>query len=397
MKLNNKYVVFIIFSPLLAPRHILMLKSLKAQGWKTAVIVWDRKGDALEPQENREMVDKWIWIHHPATEWRFKLIPKLPQFYAKILAAYKSLGCPSVVVITHIFLLPLVFCFPGIKFYDAYEMYALGMSFYFGSYAQKVLPLWQTLEGYFVRKVDGIYTLDSRDGWLEKYYKNWNKRVQVIWNVPAKQEEPSRDEVEALKSEFLHKKVISYVGGMTKGKGLIAAIEAAALVRRKHPDVLFLFIGALQDDSHKANSLIQYLQLENNIRFINWLPYRKMLAYLAYARVGIALHQPGRHYQYISSGTGRKFLTYMQAGIPIVAPTIGEMGLIISKEGCGIRVDTTNNTLVANTINYLLDNPIEANLMGQKGRKAFLEKYCWEIEEHKFIKFYNNIINKSDS
>jgi glycosyltransferase involved in cell wall biosynthesis len=392
MCLSDKHVVLIIFAPLLAPRHVLMLKSLKAQGWRTSVIAWDRKGNAAEPRENREMVDQWVWIHVPIEEWGFRLIPKLPQFYAKVWRAYTSLGKPQVIFITHIFLLPLAFCFSGTKIYDAYEMYALEMSFYFGSYAQKVLPLWQTLEGLLVKKFDGVYTLDSRNGWLENYYKSWNDRVQVIWNVPSKVDEPEINEVESLRNEFSGRKVIIYVGGLARDKGLRAAIEVAALVKQRNADTLFLFIGSMQDDPDKINSLVQQFELENNTRFISWLPYRKMLAYLAHARIGIALHQPGRNYQYVSCGTGRKFITYMQAGIPIIAPTLGEIGLIVQKEDCGILVDTTNNYKVAESINYLLDNPEEAKLMGQNGRKAFLEKYCWELEEQKFLNFYHKVL-----
>ncbi|AEB10477.1 glycosyltransferase [Desulfobacca acetoxidans] len=393
MGLLDKQVLLIIFAPLLAPRHVLMLKSLKARGWQISVIAWDRKGNAASPKEYNDIIDRWIWIHLPVKDWGFKLIPKLPHFYARVWQAYKSLGKPQVSILTHIFLLPLVFILSGTKIYDAYEMYALEMSFYFGAHAQKVLPFWQTLEGLLVKKFDGVYTLDSRQSWLENFYKKWNDRVQVIWNVPSKIDEPDLGEVNSLRDEFFGKKVITYVGGLARDKGLRAALEVAALAKQKHPDALFLFIGSMQDDPDEINSLVQRFELENNTRFINWLPYRKMLAYLAHSLIGIALHQPGRNYQYVSCGTGRKFITYMQAGIPIIAPTLGEIGLIVQKEGCGILVDTTNNFQVANTITYLLDHPGEADLMGNKGRKAFLEKYCWELEEQKFLNFYYDLLN----
>jgi glycosyltransferase involved in cell wall biosynthesis len=44
-------------------------------------------------------------------------------------------------------------------------------------------------------------------------------------------------------------------------------------------------------------------------------------------------------------------------------------------------------------MNFLKENPEEAKIMGDNGRKAVLEKFNWENEEKKLIELYNTILS----
>jgi glycosyltransferase involved in cell wall biosynthesis len=180
---------------------------------------------------------------------------------------------------------------------------------------------------------------------------------------------------------------VSFIGGLKSEKGFRVAIQAAAIVKEAHPNTLFLFIGSIKDDEENINELIRAKNLKNNISLLQWMPYRKMLAHLRHAKIGLGLHQRAAIYPFVSTGNGRKFFTYMQAGIPIIGPNFGEVGLVVKMADCGLLVDTENVDEVSEAIIELLERPEKAKCMAANGRKAFLERFNWEKEEQKFLTF----------
>jgi glycosyltransferase involved in cell wall biosynthesis len=204
-------------------------------------------------------------------------------------------------------------------------------------------------------------------------------------------DDPSEKEIAALKDHYLGCKVVAYVGILKREKGLHVAIDAAALVKEKHPDSLFLFIGSMVDPVN-VRTLVSKRGLGKNIRFLPQMGYQQMLAHLHYAKIGLALHQNEHIYPYVSAGNGRKLFSYMQAGVAIIAPDFGEIGNAVDVAKCGILINTGDAEEVANTIIQLLSDPKETARMANNGRKAFLKNYNWEIEQEKFYTFINDIV-----
>ena len=66
---------------------------------------------------------------------------------------------------------------------------------------------------------------------------------------------------------------------------------------------------------------------------------------------------------------------------------------IIEGNNCGICVDPKNSSQIAEAMTFLKENPEEAKIMGDNGRKAVLEKFNWENEEKKLIELYNTILS----
>ena len=83
----------------------------------------------------------------------------------------------------------------------------------------------------------------------------------------------------------------------------------------------------------------------------------------------------------------------MSAGIPVIASNFPLWKNIIEGNNCGICVDPTNPSQIAVAMNFLKENPEEAKIMGDNGRKAVLEKFNWENEEKKLIELYNTILS----
>jgi len=392
--MKNREAVMVVFHAKLSPRQRLMLRSLKTLGWCVSVVAWDRRGERLIPVECADLVDHWHWVTVQAPILGgMKLLKSLPLYYFRLHRCVSNLNRPDLWIICHFWMLGCGFFLPGKKLYDASEMHSVDMSFHLHFFRTFTKSFMSLVEGLLVSRMDGVLTVDSLNGWLKLFYQRWTPNVEVIWNVPSKFDDPVDQDIQKLAEEYSGRKVVVDIGGLKDNKGLSIAILAAAKVSAKHPDSLFLFIGSMRGDENRIERLIRANNLEDHIRFLPWLPYGEMLTHLKHAKVGLALYQNVAHYPLVSAGNGRKFFTYMQAGIPIIGPSFGEVGLAVRLAECGILVDTEKVNEVSTAINELLDKLEMAARMAMNGRKAFLKHFNWEKEEQKFLSLVETIVH----
>ena len=174
----------------------------------------------------------------------------------------------------------------------------------------------------------------------------------------------------------------------------MVALETLRLVREKIRTVKLIFIGHVDDPNGEAEKRLQAEGLRPHVEIIPWLPYEEMLRYLHVAKIGLALQQPVGRFLLVSRGNGRKFFTYMQAGLPIVGPRFSEIAQVVREESCGLLVDTTSPQQVAEAIVELLSDPHKAKLLGERGKRAIPERYNWEKEKEKFLTAYRAMFRR---
>ncbi len=88
-----------------------------------------------------------------------------------------------------------------------------------------------------------------------------------------------------------------------------------------------------------------------------------------------------------------KMFEYMIAAIPVISSNNKLWKSIIDKHKCGICVNPLDSKEIADAIQYILDNPKEADKMGQNGKKAVLECYNWANEEKKLFEVYKELLD----
>ena len=68
------------------------------------------------------------------------------------------------------------------------------------------------------------------------------------------------------------------------------------------------------------------------------------------------------------------------------------MARVVRDAECGIVVDSSNPSRLADAMEYLMTHPEEAARMGTNGRKAVEDRYNWEREVRGLLEFYLEII-----
>jgi len=82
----------------------------------------------------------------------------------------------------------------------------------------------------------------------------------------------------------------------------------------------------------------------------------------------------------------------MSSKIPVIASDFPLWRDIVVKTGCGLLVDPLKPEEIAQAIQWLLENPDEAQAMGERGREAVQSQYNWSIEEKKLLQMYKELL-----
>jgi glycosyltransferase involved in cell wall biosynthesis len=125
---------------------------------------------------------------------------------------------------------------------------------------------------------------------------------------------------------------------------------------------------------------------------VEWLGFvsrQEMRAVFSRARIGLIIHHPVKNYLI---GYPTKLFEYMSAGLPVVCSDFPVLRELDEGVGCCLHVDPLDPNAIAKAIVWLLDNPVEAEAMGRRGRKAVREKYSWEAEEGALLSLYERIL-----
>jgi len=371
----------------LSPRIECEIDTL-AERYDVSVLCWDRSGTA-EPDENSE------YVTLPAPSGSLLLALYLPLLYLKLYGRISRTDC-DVLHVTHIMFLPLaavVGTATNVQVvYDVYERHAIEISYYFPA-SKHVRQLLEQFENVCVRATDLVLTVDTPDDMLADRYRSVQSHVEVLYNVPTVGTPTPNAELE---SRLADKEVLVYVGNISEAKGVRQMLRAFETVATHRPDAYLLLIGSYQDSQAPVEASIEAAGLEDRVEHVEWLPYDEMMTYLAVADIGLALHQPREKFRYVSTGTGRKFFTYMQAGLPIVGPEQYEIGEVVRDTGCGELVDTTDPDAIATAIEGLLADDGRRQELGERGRTAIETRYNWGHESETLLDQYERLARHTD-
>ncbi len=171
-----------------------------------------------------------------------------------------------------------------------------------------------------------------------------------------------------------------FTGHIRKGRGL----ELLPDVVKNLKDTQLIITGRVED-----KGLLNSIEGLSNIIYKGFLDHDQVLDLEASSDAMIALYDLNLQAQnkYVM---GNKLFEAMMFGIPIITNVAKE---IVNETDCGVIVDYDDIEQIKEAIILLRDNPELRKRLGTNGRKAFLEKYNWNVMEQKLYRVYDNLLN----
>jgi glycosyltransferase involved in cell wall biosynthesis len=155
-------------------------------------------------------------------------------------------------------------------------------------------------------------------------------------------------------------RVVACVGGIQRRKGQMDLVEAATLLAREVPQVVFALAGDAGDEGYlrALEAHIDAAGVQRHFRLLGFLPHVGELLAIAQALV-----HPSH-----SEGWGLAILEAMAAGLPVVATRSGGPQEIVEDGVSGLLVGVGDPPALAAALRHVLLDPAAAAAMGHAGR-----------------------------
>jgi len=183
---------------------------------------------------------------------------------------------------------------------------------------------------------------------------------------------------------------IGLVGRISPWKGQHIFLQAAALVRRRHPQARFQVIGSALFSEHEyereVRALASSLRLGGSVEFTGFRSdVQEMIG-----KLDVLVH---------ASTTGEPFgqviVEGMAAGKPVVATRGGGVPEIVLDGQTGVLVPMGDPQAMAEAILSLLDDPAAARRLGRMGRQRVGEHFTTALTARRVEAVYARLLDRA--
>ncbi len=264
--------------------------------------------------------------------------------------------------------------------YDAHEdqpRQTLSREFIPKSFRKIIAGIIEILEWRASRKIDGVVAATP---FIRDRFLKLNKNSISATNYPVKFDFVTAPDGITRTIDF----TACYVGSMNRVRGLMEMVRACERAK-----VGLLIAGGIDQ---KFRELVQRERGWKRVTDLGTVDRKGVIEIFSRAHVGFVLYHPEPNHV---NAVPNKIFEYLAAGIPIIASNFPGWKKLIEEEKCGFAVEPTSISEISKALDYLRKNPKEAQAMGNRGRKAVLEKYTWETEANRLIQFYEFVLTPS--
>lgn len=205
----------------------------------------------------------------------------------------------------------------------------------------------------------------------------WHARDANAFRPEAFDQDTLREVFDIRKTQ----KVVMFLGTPRPHKGLDDLVDAIAQL--DDPDILLVIVGLDKDIYSKRLVELAERKLGNRFKAFGMQSFEKIPEFLAIADVVVI---PQRHNSATVGQIPAKVFDAMAMAKPTISTNISDLPDIL--EGCGWIVEPEQPHQLANTIQYILSHPEEAQQAGKKAREKFQTDYSWDAMEKKLMTIF---------
>ena len=237
----------------------------------------------------------------------------------------------------------------------------------------------EKFQNYVFKRIDAVVTVND---YIANKIRKHQSETFVITNYPIVTKED-------LQSKYSFCRTICFAGGISENAQHKLIIEAVNELN----DVTYTLCGS---GSNEFMNQLKAMEGWKNVKYKGMLSYPALKKELEKAGVGMAV-LPYNETDAGKKGTigNTKLFEYMLAGIPVICTDFVTWKAIVEEEKCGLTVNPYDLLEIKNGIRYLLENPKEAEKMGENGRRAIQLKYNWTVEERILLRLYEKFVEES--
>ncbi len=178
---------------------------------------------------------------------------------------------------------------------------------------------------------------------------------------------------------------IAYCGTASNNKdGVDELIKAFSIVARRHPDVKLYIIGETPSADDKAGNLrlIEDLGIKERVVFTGMISAEKMPQLLKDASV-LALDRPNN--PRAQNGFPTKLGEYLLTENPVVVTKVGDIPFFLKDGETALLAEQRNPEEFASKLCWALEHPVEASIIGKKGKEVAMHEFNYLTETKKII------------
>ncbi|MBE3582471.1 MAG: glycosyltransferase family 4 protein [Thermoanaerobacteraceae bacterium] len=359
------------------PRVEKIAQALCQAGYEVLVLAWDRTGQL--PREEWQQGYHIVRFSYPASYGLgLKNIYHILRWQAFLLRFFirNRQGiriCHACDLDT---LLPCLFSkllWGNRVIYDIFDFYAESRRTIRG-FIRKLLYM---LELKALNIADAVILVDEAR--REQIAEGKPRHVTIIYNSPPDILNALRFSASPIRRAELH---LAYVGLLQVERGLLEMLE----VFTRHPEWYLDLAGFGGGDEERILRLARSLP---NVTWHGRVPYKRALELSYAADVLFATYDPTiPNHRYSSPN---KVFEAMMLAKPVVVARDTGIDRLVKEVNCGLVVPYGDVAVLEAALAHLAQDPALRQRLGENGRRAYEEKYSWDLMRKRLLALYNEL------
>ena len=245
--------------------------------------------------------------------------------------------------------------------------------------------VYRFVENFIVNRLSGLTVVTES---MKKLFKSVNKPIAITGNVVYLERLKSISFEIQKESKF----TIYTSGTNSSSRNCIKTIEALPLILQRVPNVTMKFVGRYYPKDYEAKLMqrAKDLGVSKSVVIDGMIPWEENFIRTARAHIGCVFYEDNLNNKITLPN---RLFEYMYCGVAVLGEGFPEVEKVLSETGAGLIVDSSEPEMIAEKSIYVLTHPDKMYEMGQKGRKAVLEKYNYENTLSELEDFYKGILN----
>ncbi|PRR70679.1 glycosyltransferase family 4 protein [Neomoorella humiferrea] len=359
------------------PRVEKIAQALCQAGYEVLVLAWDRTGQL--PREEWQQGYHIVRFSHPASyglglknifhilRWQTFLL----RFFIRNRQGIRI--CHACDFDT---LLPCLFSkvFRGNRvIYDVFDFYADSRRTIPG-FMRKLLYMFELKA---LNHADAVILVDEAR--RKQIARGKPRHVTIVYNSPPDILDALRFNVSPIRRAELY---LAYVGLLQVERGLLEILE----VLTRHPEWHLDLAGFGGGDEERILGLARLL---SNVTWHGRVPYKQALELSYAADVLFATYDPAiPNHRYSSPN---KVFEAMMLAKPVVVARGTGIDRLVEEVNCGLVVVYGDVAALEAALIRLARDPALRQRLGENGRRAYEEKYSWNLMRERLLALYRKI------